>query len=83
MSTAAEDLVSVVRLLVDDPKAVAVEPVETPGEPSEVELRVTVAAADRGKVIGRRGRTIDALRALADARGDRDGRRYAVELAEE
>ena len=80
MSTAAEDLVSVVRLLVDDPKAVAVEPVEVAGE---TELRVTVAEGDRGKVIGRRGRTIDALRALAEARGERDGRRYAVELDED
>jgi predicted RNA-binding protein YlqC (UPF0109 family) len=85
VSTAAEDLVSVVRLLVDDPKAVKVEPVEipgAPGEPVEIELRVTVEEADRGKVIGRRGRTIDALRALADARGERDGLRYAVEIDE-
>jgi predicted RNA-binding protein YlqC (UPF0109 family) len=85
MSTAAEDLVSVVRLLVDDPKAVTVESVELPGppgEPAEIELRVGVDPADRGKVIGRRGRTIDALRALADARGERDGRRYAVEIDE-
>ena len=80
MSTAAEDLLSVVRLLVDEPKAVTVEPVDFDGE---IELRVTVAPGDRGKVIGRRGRTIDALRALADARGERDGRRYAVELTED
>lgn len=77
--SAAEDLLAVVRLLVDDPKATRVEEVAAGGS---IELRLGVTEADRGKVIGRRGRTIDALRALAHARGEREGRDYAVELLE-
>lgn len=79
MSAAAEDLLAVVRLLVDDPKAARVEEVAS-GD--SIELLLAVPEIDRGKVIGRRGRTIDALRALAHARGEREGRDYAVELLE-
>jgi len=81
MSKPAADLVAVVRLLVDDPRAVAVD--EKRLDEEQTDLDVRVASADCGKVIGRRGRTIDALRTLADARGARDGRRYAVELVED
>jgi predicted RNA-binding protein YlqC (UPF0109 family) len=80
VSAAADDLLAVVRLLVDDPRSVAVEEVETPEGP---ELRLALAESDRGKVIGRRGRTIDALRELAAVRGERERRDYAVELLED
>jgi predicted RNA-binding protein YlqC (UPF0109 family) len=80
MATAAEDLLAVLRLLVDDPKAVGVEEVAV-GEGAE--LRVRTHADDRGQVIGRRGRTIDALRALARVRGEREGRALDVELVED
>ena len=80
MSSAAADLTAVVRLLVDQPRGVAVEAVD---RDDETELRLTVAAEDRGKVIGRRGRTLDALRALLDARGTAEGRAYEVELLED
>jgi predicted RNA-binding protein YlqC (UPF0109 family) len=79
VAAVAEDLLAVVRLLVDEPKAARVEEVSTG---SAIELRLSLAEGDRGKVIGRRGRTIDALRALARSRGERDGRDYAVELLE-
>jgi len=76
----AEDLVAVVRLLVDAPRAVSAE---TAAGDGDVELRLRVAAADCGKVIGRHGRTIDALRTLVRARGAREGRPHAVELLED
>ena len=75
--SAAEDLRAVVRLLVDDPRAVTVEQIEGDGEWL---LEVDVAPDDRGKVIGRQGRTIAALRALAAARPPEEGRSYEVEL---
>lgn len=75
--SAAEELRAVVRLLVDEPREVTVEAV--PGD-GEWLLEVNVAPADRGKVIGRQGRTIGALRALAAARPPEEGRSYDVEL---
>ena len=80
MSSAAADLTAVVRLLVDQPRGVTVEAVDSAGAS---ELRLRVAAEDRGQVIGRRGRTLDALRALLDARGDGEGRLYEIELLED
>jgi predicted RNA-binding protein YlqC (UPF0109 family) len=67
----------VVRGLVDHPEAVRVEQVE-----GGRVVRVHVAPEDRGKVIGRNGRVIQALRALAwvAARGSGG---VQVEIAEE
>jgi predicted RNA-binding protein YlqC (UPF0109 family) len=83
MPTAADDLLSVVRLLVDDPRSVSVEEVALPGTAPATELRLQVAEGDRGKVIGRRGRTIDALRALTRVRGEREGCARGLELVED
>jgi predicted RNA-binding protein YlqC (UPF0109 family) len=80
MPSAAEDLLAVLRLLVDDPKGVAVE--EAPVG-AGAELRIRTRPEDRGQVIGRRGRTIDALRALARVRGEREGRALDVEIVED
>ena len=82
-TTAADDLLSVVRLLVDDPRSVSVEEVALPGAAPAAELRLRVAESDRGKVIGRRGRTIDALRALARVRGEGEGCARGLELVED
>ena len=69
-----------IRSLVDDPGAVAIE--ERPSEGGTV-MRVRVARPDIGKVIGRQGRTIKAIRALMAAAEHRLGQRAVVELAEE
>lgn len=45
-------------------------------------LRASVANRDLGKVIGRQGRTVRALRTLLDLRGEQDGRRYELEIRE-
>jgi predicted RNA-binding protein YlqC (UPF0109 family) len=79
--TVGEDLLRVVRLLVADPRAARVEERELPD--GTLELQVHLPENERGKLIGRHGRTIEALRALATAREARDHRRYAVELAED
>ena len=74
------DLLAVVRLLVDEPKQARVD-VSEQGQDQILEIRVQ--SADRGKIIGRRGRTIEALRALADVRGDREGLSYEVEVLDD
>lgn len=81
MSRAADDLLRLARLLVDDPRSVEVDAREDEGGP--VELRLRVAPDDRGKVIGRRGRTIDALRALARVRGELEGREYDLDVVDD
>ena len=75
----AELVLEIVRRLVDDPGAVSIEELE---QGSEVLLRLTVAEADRGKVIGRGGRIVRALRTLVRAGGVREGRRYLLEIVE-
>ncbi len=69
----------VARALVDDPGAVEVHEVR-PGPTTVYRLRV--AAADVGKVIGKHGRTAQALRLLLAATAARDGRRAVLEIEE-
>jgi uncharacterized protein len=52
------------RVLVQEPEKVRVEEYED-GDTNVVEL--SVAPSDRGRVIGRQGRTADALRTIVDA----------------
>lgn len=68
---------TLVRSLVDDPDAVVVSRTETAG--GEL-FEVTVAADDVGKVIGRSGRIIKALRTLMRAAGSVDGRHVDLEI---
>lgn len=55
-----------VKLMVDSPKDVVVECLRIEGGAS---LRIAVASADLGKIIGKQGRTARALRVLASAMG--------------
>jgi predicted RNA-binding protein YlqC (UPF0109 family) len=65
--------------IVQEPDAVRVEETESNGD---LVLRLHVADGDRGKVIGRRGRMVQALRTLARAAGARSDRRVLLEIAE-
>ena len=80
MSDLQRDLGEAVRLLVDDREAVAIEERESP---DGVHFEIRVAPTDLGKVIGRQGRTIRALRTLLDARSGKDGVRYWVDILED
>ena len=80
MSELLDELSDVVKLLVDEPEAVHIEEFE---EEDSVLLELQVAPDDLGKVIGRQGRTVRALRNLLDARGERDGERYRLEILDD
>jgi predicted RNA-binding protein YlqC (UPF0109 family) len=67
------------RRLVDDPGAVRVEEVD---EGDTLVLRLHVAEADRGKVIGRQGRIARALRTIVRAGSVRDHRRVQLEIVD-
>jgi uncharacterized protein len=67
------------RSLADEPDSVVVE-AESRG--SSVRLRVHVGPQDMGRVIGRRGRTAQALRTLVAAAGARDGVQTNVDIVD-
>jgi len=78
--SAPADLVCfLAKRIVEDPDAVRVEEIESDGD---LLLRLHVSDSDRGKVIGRRGRMVQALRTLARAAGARTDRRVMLEIAE-
>lgn len=63
-------LVHIVKSIVDQPDAVAVEATEAKGR---IKLEVTVGEGDLGRVIGRRGRTAQSIRSVVRAAATRDG----------
>jgi predicted RNA-binding protein YlqC (UPF0109 family) len=67
----------VARALADDPSQVTVTEAEHRGV-SVVE--VFMAPGELGRLIGRQGRTAQALRTLAQATADQDGRKVQVEF---
>jgi len=67
------------RSLVDQPDAVKVE---TEEEEDALVLALHVADDDAGQVIGRRGRTIGALRTVMRAVGASQDRRVLVDLVD-
>ena len=75
----AELLEDLARRLVDEPDAVRVEQVE---DDDVLVLRLHVAEADRGKVIGRQGRIARALRTIVRAGSARERRRVQLEIVD-
>ncbi len=77
--TATAVLTHVVRSIVDDPEAVAVEASEAKGR---IRLEVTVGPGDLGRVIGRRGRTAQSIRTVVRAAATRDGAEVDVDFVD-
>lgn len=65
------------RSLVDEPDAVKVTGTE---DGSRVDLKLRVAPGDVGRVIGRQGRTIKAIRTVVKAASVKAGKRTNVEI---
>lgn len=65
------------RSIVDDPDGVVVEVVE---RGRQVELRLSVAPSDMGKIIGRRGHVAHAIRTLVRAAGAKEGIDASVDI---
>ena len=77
--TMVDFVAHVARQLVDHPDEVRVERMERDGA---IVLRLHVASDDIGKVIGRQGRVIRALRTIVRASGTKPGERRLLEIAE-
>jgi predicted RNA-binding protein YlqC (UPF0109 family) len=77
----ARDVVAVVaRALAGRPEDVRVDETERRGQ---TVIELTMAPGDLGRVIGRQGRTATALRTLAAAAGELDGKRAVVDFRDE
>ena len=71
----------ILKKLVREPEAVDVREVERDRSTTVIEVRV--AQGDVGKVIGRQGRTVKAMRSLLHAAGQKHNRRYVLDIVEE
>ena len=73
-------LTYIARSLAGEPDAVVVRTEERQGT---VRLRLHVAPEDMGRVIGRRGRTAQAIRTLVGVAGARDGIQTSVDIVDD
>jgi len=75
-----KDLITeIVQALVDQPEEVSVN--EIGGSHTTV-LEVSVAKTDMGKIIGKRGRTAQAIRTILSAAAGKTRKRYILEIVE-
>lgn len=70
----------IAKSLVDHPDDVVVR--EAPGQSGSVIVELHVAGPDMGRVIGKRGSVINAIRSLVEVVAARDGRRVTLEVVE-
>ena len=68
---------TVAKALADSPQRVSVTETEHRGTTL---IEVSVAAPDVGKMIGRQGRTIQAMRTLAAIAGEKLGKKVSLEV---
>ena len=68
------------RALVDDPEAVRVEQFDE--DDGSIVLELSVGENDYGKVIGRGGRTANALRTVIKAAAVKENRRVLVDIVD-
>ena len=75
-----KDLIAViVKALVDQPDEVSITEI---GSSHTIILEVRVAKTDIGKVIGKRGRTAQAIRTILRGASGKSRQRYMLELVE-
>jgi len=72
-------LIQIVQAVVDNPEEVQVNEIEAT-HTTILELRV--AESDMGKVIGKHGRTANAIRTLLNAASGKAGKRHVLEIGE-
>jgi predicted RNA-binding protein YlqC (UPF0109 family) len=75
-----KDLITeIVQAIVDRPEEVSVNEI---GGDHTVVLELRVAKSDMGKVIGKRGRMAEAIRAILNAASGKVRKRYILEIME-
>ena len=75
-----KDLITaIIKAIVDQPEEVSVNEIETT---QSIVLEVMVAKSDMGKVIGKRGRNVQAIRIIMGAAAGKTRKRYVLELVD-
>ncbi len=75
-----KDLITeIVRALVDQPEEVSVNEI---GGSHTILIEVRVAKSDMGKVLGKQGRTAQAIRTILSAGAGKARKRYILEIVE-
>lgn len=74
-----EAIEKIVSALVGDKEAVEVS--EEAGDRATV-IKVRVGEGDMGRIIGREGRTVKAIRSLLFAAGQKHGKRFVLDIVE-
>jgi len=77
VSSVRDVIESVAKALADSPQRVSVSETDHRGTTL---IEVTVAPPDIGKLIGRQGRTIQAMRTIASMTGERIGKKVTLEV---
>jgi predicted RNA-binding protein YlqC (UPF0109 family) len=77
MSRAASVVEAIAKALADRPDSVQVTEREARGQ---LFIELTMAPGDMGRVIGRQGRTAQAVRTLANLAAEMDGARVSVDF---
>jgi len=72
-------LIKIAQALVDDPEQVQVDEVVSS---QTIILELRVAKSDMGKVIGKKGKTVNAIRAILNAAAGKAGKRYMLEIVD-
>jgi len=75
-----EFIENTIKKLVDKPEKVFVE--ENIRDENIVEFRVEVDGDDVGKVIGKKGRNVNAIRTILTALGAKDGKKATLQVIE-
>lgn len=69
----------IVKSLVDNPDSVVIT---EDANGKNVTIKVQVAEGDMGKIIGREGRTVKAIRSLLYAASQKHGKRFLLDLVD-
>lgn len=70
----------IVRALASDQDAVEIDEI---GDGKNVRIEVRVGESDMGRMIGREGRTVKAIRSLLFVAGQKHGKRFHLDLVED
>lgn len=75
-----EAVEKIIKSLTGEPEMVQVDEIV---DGKNVRIEVRVAESDMGRVIGREGRTVKAIRSILFAAGHKHGKRFHLDLVED